>query len=178
MIDIRTATDSDRDSIREVHMRAFAKGERDVVAALAVSLLGDQTRPETISLLAEVQGRVVGHVVFSPVTAATRKNWLGYLLAPLGVVPERQKSGVGKRLIEVGMARLAANHVDVLFVYGDPEYYARYGFSADAAVGFLPPYTLQYPFGWQAVVLKNGQGAGEESLQLSCVASLCDPALW
>ena len=45
--------------------------------------------------------------------------------------------------------------VDILFVYGDPKYYSRFGFSADAAVRYIPPYRLQYPFGWQGIALKE-----------------------
>ena len=91
--------------------------------------------------------------------------------------PEHQNCGIGSKLVESGIARLSGSKVDVLFVYGDPEYYARFGFSAEAAATFLPPYALQYPFGWQAMVLHES-GTNEQPVQLSVVASLRDPALW
>ena len=45
--------------------------------------------------------------------------------------------------------------VNVVFVYGDPKYYGKFGFSAEVASAYSPPYELQYPFGWQAVALNN-----------------------
>ncbi len=177
MTRIRFATSKDRDAIRDVYMRAFPEGENHLVAELAVSLLEEETSPETIIFVAEMSGEIVGHIAFSPVSAETGKNWSGYILSPLGVKPGHQKGGVGKKLIASGIARLAENAVNILFVYGDPGYYGRYGFSADAAAKFTPPYKQQYPFGWQVIVLNEG-GANEEAGELSCVASLCDPALW
>jgi len=67
--------------------------------------------------------------------------------------------------------------VDVLFVYGDPQYYGRFGFEADAATPYTPPYRLRYPDGWQAIPLNNYDISGSTGT-LSCVASLCDPKLW
>ena len=95
---IRVATSLDRDDIRDVHLCAFPEDENQLVATLATSLLSEETNPETIALVADVGGVVVGHVAFSPVTADTNKNWLGYILAPLGVKPEYQKSGIGSKL--------------------------------------------------------------------------------
>jgi len=177
MAPIRPATSRDREAVREVHMRAFPEGEGQVVSDVALNLLGEETTPETISLVAEADGAVVGHVAFSPVTVEDRKDWKGYILAPLGIVPEFQRQGLGSRLIEAGMERLKQMGVHVLFVYGDPEYYGRFGFRADPASGFSPPYELQYALGWQAVVL-NESDPFSGPVTISCVASLRDPELW
>jgi putative acetyltransferase len=174
---IRVAESRDRKAIREVHLRAFPESENQSVATLAADLLDDRTEPETISLVAEVGGSVVGHIAFSPVTTDANKNWLGYLLAPLGVAPGHQGVGIGSRLIEDGMARLTTGRADAIFVYGDPAFYGRFGFSTVAATRFVPPYELQYPFGWQARVLHEG-GTTDPPFRLSCVPALCDPALW
>jgi putative acetyltransferase len=174
---IRLATPWDLEAIREVHLRAFPDGEGQMVSDLAVSLLGEKTTPETISLVAEVDGVLVGHVAFSPVTVEDREDWTGYILAPLGVVPECQKRGIGSTLVEAGTVRLMEAGVNVLFVYGDPEYYGRFGFETDLATGYAPPYELQYAFGWQAVLLNEGSPV-KPPASISCVASLCDPELW
>ena len=158
-------------------MRAFPEGEGQMISAVAMNLLGEETTPETISLVAEADGAVVGHVAFSPVTVEDRKDWKGYILAPLGVVPEFQHRGLGSRLIETGMERLTEMGVHVLFVYGDPEYYGRFGFRTDLASGCSPPYELEYAFGWQAVVLNEGD-LFDGPVNISCVASLHDPELW
>lgn len=176
-VHIRVATSQDRDDIRDVYMHAFPEGESQLVAELAVNLLSEETDPETITWVAERASEVVGHIAFSPVMADSETNWLGYILGPLGVKPECQKAGIGSKLVERGIERLSEKGVNVVFVYGDPKYYERFGFRAEAATKFSPPYELKYPFGWQASVLQEG-GASEQRAQLSCVASLRDPALW
>lgn len=174
---IRVATSLDFESIRDVHLRAFPDVENQLVATLAANLLNEQTEPETIALVAQIGRDVVGHIAFSPVMADTNKNWLGYILAPLGVKTEYHKIGIGSILVESGIELLSRRPVNVLFVYGDPMYYARFGFSAQAATNFIPPYELEYPFGWQARVLHNGD-SNDQAAKLSCVRPLRDPALW
>ena len=174
---IRLATSLDRDDIHKVHWSAFAEDEREMVSKLAVNLLAEESTPQTISLVAETEGGVVGHVAFSPVAIDNNKGIQGYILAPLGVKPDHQKCRVGSKLIESGMQQLSGMGVDILFVYGDPEYYSRFGFSVDVAEGYIPPYELQYPFGWQAIAL-NESDTEQSSIKIACVAPLCDPALW
>jgi len=174
---IRIATSLDRDDVRDVHLCAFPEGEREIISKIAINLLSERTTPQTISLVAETEGAVVGHVAFSPVTIDNNENFQGYILAPLGVKPDYQKRRIGSKLIESGMQQLLKMGVNILFVYGDPEYYSRFGFSADVADRYTPPYKLQYPFGWQAIVL-NEYTIAESSTNIACVTSLCDPELW
>lgn len=174
---IRAATDLDCETIREVYLGAFPEVERQLVSTLALNLLSEQTSPETFALVAEVDDVVVGHIAFSPVTVGHDPKWSGYILAPLGVKPEYQKHRVGSELIDSGIKQLSENGVNVLFVYGDPKYYGRFGFNADAASEYAPPYKLQYPFGWQAITF-NEAGFAKSNARISCVASLCDPELW
>ena len=174
---IRIATSLDRDDVRGVHLSAFPEGESEIVSKLAVNLLSEETTPQTISLVAETEGAVVGHAGFSPVTIGTNENYQGYILAPLGVKSDYQNRRIGSQLIESGMQRLSTMDVDILFVYGDPKYYSRFGFSADAAVRYTLPYRLQYPFGWQGIALKECR-TERSPVKITCVTSLCDPVLW
>ena len=64
MTRIREATNLDRENIRDVYLHAFSEGEKRIVAALAVNLLNEETSPETIALVAEIDGAVVGHIAF------------------------------------------------------------------------------------------------------------------
>ncbi|MGB5540626.1 MAG: N-acetyltransferase [Gammaproteobacteria bacterium] len=177
MMRIRVATSLDAEEIREVHLCAFPEGEKQKVSTLAVSLLTEETNPETISLVAEADGAVVGHIAFSPVTINNSKSWVGYILAPLGVKPEYQKCQIGSKLIESGMGRFSKMGVNVVFVYGDPEYYGKFGFNPDVAARYSPPCELQYPFGWQAIALNEVAFTGS-AVKISCVAPLSDPELW
>ena len=174
---IREATNLDRDNIREVHTHAFDKDEAKNVATLASNLLNEETSPKTLTKVAEIGGIVVGHIAFSPVTFNSSKKLKGYILAPLGVKPEYQKRRIGSKLVENGIEVLTREGVNVLFVYGDPKYYRKFGFNEKTAARYLPPYKLQYPFGWLALALDSG-GSAEHTVKVSCVASLCDPALW
>jgi len=174
---IRIATSLDRDNVRDVYLCAFSEGEREIVSKLAINLLSERTAPQTISLMAESEGAVVGHVAFSPVTIDNNENLQGYILAPLGVKPDYQKRRIGSKLVGSGMQQLLKMGVNILFVYGDPEYYSKFGFSADVADRYTPPYKLQYPFGWQAIVL-NECNIVQSSIGIACVTSLCDPELW
>lgn len=177
MMRIRIATTQDRDPVREVHLCAFPEGEREIVSKLAVNLLSEETTPQTISLVAESESAVEGHVAFSPVKIDNNENSQGYILAPLGVRPGYQKRLIGSKLIESGIHVLLETGINILFVYGDPKYYGRFGFSADVAYRYITPYKLQYPFGWQATIL-NECNIAESAVNIICVSSLNDPALW
>ncbi len=174
---IRIATSLDREDIRRVHFCAFHEDEREIVSKLAINLLSEETTPQTISLVAEAEGTVVGHVAFSPVIIDNNENLQGYILAPLGVKPDYQGLRIGSRLIESGIQQLSKMGVNILFVYGDPEYYSRFSFSADAAYRYTAPYKLQYPYGWQAIAL-NEFNVTKSPVKVTCVTSLCDPELW
>lgn len=173
----RIATNHDRDHVQQVYSAAFPENESGIVSKLAMDLLSGATTPQTISLVAESDGAVVGHIAFSPVAIANNENIQGYILAPLGVKPEHQKRRIGSTLIEYGMQQLSAMEVNVVFVYGDPAYYSRFGFSAAAAQQFTTPYKLRYPFGWQAIVLKE-LDIEKPPAAITCVAALSDPKLW
>lgn len=173
---IRVATEPDCQAIYDICMAAFSEDERETVATLAVDLLSDVTTSNIISLVAEIQGAVVAHVAFSPVIFDENKQLLGYILAPVAVKPGYQKIGVGSRLIKHGLQQLSRQGVQVLFVYGDPVYYHRFGFDTKTAHWYIAPYALQYPDGWQALVLKEHHLTSPVRFQ--CVSPLSDPELW
>ena len=174
---IRTAIRSDLDDIRKVHLSAFPESEREIISKLAIDLLVEKTAPQTISLVAETDYTVVGHVAFSPVKIDNNNNLQGYILAPLAVMPDYQKQRIGSNLIESGIQTLLKMGGNILFVYGDPKYYGKFGFNAENAEKFIPQYKLQYPFGWQAIIL-NEFSIESAPCSIVCVASLGDPKLW
>lgn len=174
---IRTATSLDRDDILKTYLCTFPEDEKETVSKLAIDLLFESSTPPTISLVAEKDNGLVGHIAFSPVKIDNVDNLQGYILAPLAVQPCYQKQKVGSGLIEEGMRTLREMEINILFVYGDPEYYGRFGFSADNAEKFDPQHELQYPFGWQAIIL-NKFSIGKACSNVVCVDSLSDPGLW
>ena len=110
----------------------------------------------TISLVAEDAGRLIGHVAFSPVTIADEQHgWFG--LGPVSVAPDRQARGIGSRLIYAGLDRLRTIGAKGCVLLGDPGYYGRFGFRADARLiypGPPPEYFLALPL--------NGKDAAGE----------------
>ncbi len=98
----------------------------------------------TVSLVAENNGAIIGHVAFSPVEIDGRNlDWFG--LGPVAVRPDRQRQGVGIRLIGAGIDRIRSIGAAGCVVLGDPGYYRRFGFKADPALCFpgVPPEYFQ-----------------------------------
>ena len=178
VMQIRRAKSQDAESIRQVYRHAFSPAERNTVAALAVELLLAETRPASFALLAAVNGDVAGHIAFTPVFPGTKQQWQGYILAPLGVHPAHQRKGIGAALLKSGIHLLQQQQTDILFVYGDPAYYCRFGFSTDAALNYTPPHALHYPLGWQATPLRAAFEPAGAPVPIRCVQPLNVPELW
>jgi len=114
-----------------MHLRAF---EEDSPGALVDDLRN--SKHSVISLVCEEAGEIVGHVLFSRIEAPFR----ALTMAPVGVCPRFQKSGIGSRLIQKGLELASQQEWQVVFVLGDPAYYERFGFTADAAKDYTSPY--------------------------------------
>ena len=124
---IRDETDADVSAITEVTIAAFKtleisnKTEQYIIEALRAA------KALTVSLVAEVNGRVVGHIAFSPVTISDgSRNWYG--LGPVSVLPDYQCKGVGKALILEGLSRLKGLNAQGCCLVGHPDYYRKFGF--------------------------------------------------
>jgi putative acetyltransferase len=145
---IRAESPADRAAVREVNVRAF--GDHGPVVADLV----DALRDTALSLVAQRDGQVVGHVMFSPVLLdAPRRLVEAQTLSPLGVLPEHQRQGIGSALVRAGLGVMAERGVPVVFLEGDPAYYSRFGFRAGGAQGFRRP-SLRIPEGgFQAITL-------------------------
>ncbi len=124
---IRNERASDIEAIAEVTIVAFRTlpisnhTEQFIINALRTA------NALTISLVAEMDGRVVGHIAFSPVTISDGSlNWYG--LGPVSVLPEYHRQGIGKSLIQEGLSLLKELGGQGCTLVGDPNYYKRFGF--------------------------------------------------
>lgn len=124
---IRTETQTDHAAIDDVIGAAFAQApggghvERRIVDALR------KDGALTVSLVADIDGRIAGHIAFSPVTAGdAAQGWYG--LGPIAVAPGDQKHGIGSALILAGLAELERLRAHGCVVLGEPDYYSRFGF--------------------------------------------------
>ena len=125
VIDVRDEGPDDLAAIREVNDRAFDQPlEGRIVDALRAH------GAVQVSLVAVVDGRVAGHILFSPVKAPgpMTGSGTGVGLGPMAVTPEQQRRGVGAALIDAGLARLRAAGCPFVVVLGHHEYYTRFGF--------------------------------------------------
>lgn len=147
-IAIRNETSADENSITEVTVAAFKTleishhTEQFIVAALrAAGALA-------VSLVAELDGRVVGHIAFSPVTLSDgTQGWYG--LGPVSVLPELQRQDIGKALVKEGLSRLKAMQARGCCLVGHPEYYRQFGFTNApglALEGVPPEFFFALPF--------------------------------
>ncbi|MEM7392319.1 MAG: N-acetyltransferase [Verrucomicrobiota bacterium] len=174
-MNIRTATFADEAGLLEICLDAFDGAENELVARLASELLTTTSSPETITLVAEADDSLLGFVSFSPVRL--NHELLGYILAPLAVKSDGQRKGIGTKLVESGLHRLKQQNIRILFVYGDPRYYSRFGFAVTSADRYTPPYPLQYPAGWQAIEF-TGDASDDSGGVIECVPALHKPELW
>jgi putative acetyltransferase len=124
---IRSETDADAGTIGDVTIAAFSTlpisnhTEQFIIAALRAA------KALTVSLVAEMDGRVVGHIAFSPVAMSDGSpGWYG--LGPVSVLPKYQRQGIGGALIQEGLSRLKGFGARGCCLVGHPEYYKRFGF--------------------------------------------------
>ncbi|MCD4669948.1 MAG: N-acetyltransferase [Actinomycetia bacterium] len=173
---IRKATQDDAENIKNVYLQAFDNSEAQMISNFAVNLLNENHPVKIISIVAIKNNEIVGHVAFSPVFYESTNKHFGYILAPLAVSPKFQKNKIGSSLVKYGLDVISKIGKFIIFVYGDPKYYYRFGFKADLAKNFIPLYTLQFPEGWQA--LNVNSAVFSKGTSITCVDSLNDPKLW
>jgi len=132
---IRPETPADASAIEALTLAAFrdaehtSHNEQDIVRALR------EAGALTLSLVAEMDGVVVGHVAISPVSIADgATGWFG--LGPISVRPAQQGTGVGSRLMRAALDQLRAQGAAGCVVLGEPAYYGRFGFRAEPALVF------------------------------------------
>ncbi len=146
-VNLREATGDDRAAIRDLTTRAFGREDEariiDGLEAQGASYL---------QVVAELDGRIVGHVVFYNLGVFGKLGAIG--LGPMSVDPWVQREGIGQTMARFGLAVCQKAGVPIVFVLGHPEYYPKFGFSTEAAREFESPWTGQPAF--MALRMKYG----------------------
>lgn len=142
---IRDEDAGDRSTIREITQTAFATAAHSSGSEAAIVDGLRDAGALSLSLVAEENGELLGHVAFSPVAINGRQtDWYG--LGPVSVRPDCQKQGIGTALIVQGIARLRDLDAHGCVVLGSPAYYGRFGFVPDANLhlaGVPPEYFMR-----------------------------------
>ena len=137
---IRKETDSEHEAIRDLYLRAFGCDDE--------AQLVDRLRLDgcvVVSLVAVVDSRVAGHILFSDLPIETTRGFIqAAALAPLAVMPEHQRQGIGSKLVWAGLDACKKLGRPIVVVLGHPEYYRRFGFKAELTK------TLKAPFSGEA----------------------------
>lgn len=174
---IRPATKEDSAAVAAVETAAFpTPAEAELVAAL----LEDPSAQPVVSLLAEADGKPIGHILFTGATVvADGARVPASILAPLAVVPEAQRRGVGRALIDAGIDALTSLDIGLVFVLGHIDYYPRAGFRPALPLGLRAPYEID-PAVADAWMVREVRGGliGTVRGTVRCAESLMHPELW
>jgi putative acetyltransferase len=135
---VRSETPEDQPAVYEVIAAAFSQ----IVEANLVDSLRANGDLE-VSLVAEHDHEIIAHLALSKMNAPFR----ALALAPVSVIPPRQRQGIGTRLVRDALSRAKEAGWEAAFVLGEPKYYQRFGFSVEAARGFSSPYAGQHFMG-------------------------------
>lgn len=174
---IRPTEPDDAPALADVHRTAFGS---EIEPALALALMADDAFMPDLSFVAEEDGALLGHVLIT-------RAWLRpddgsadvplLLLAPLAVIPDMQRQGIGSTLVEAAVALAEEAGERAMLVFGDPAYYGRFGFEAAIPRGLYPPYPAEPEWGWLVLGLAGGL-SGIPSGSVAVAPPLDSPALW
>jgi putative acetyltransferase len=174
---IRESTSEDINTVLDIERRAFGY---DKEAKLVSDLMLDPSAVPRLSLLASIDGRCVGHILFTAATVTGVENTVtASILAPLAILPDMQGRGIGGKLVKEGLRLLKASRVDLVFVLGHPDYYPRFEFQAAGRLGLDAPYPIpeEHANAWMVQELTIGIIRTIKG-NVQCADSLNQPEHW
>ena len=155
-VTIRPEQSGDIDAVRVVNEAAFGEpAEAGIVDCIRAEC------PDALSLVAIDDGRVVGHILFSPAILDGDGGAVqGMGLAPMAVLPGRQRQGIGSMLVERGIDAMRDRNCPFIIVVGHPEYYPRFGFVPASRYGICCQWQGVPPEAFMVLILDEAAMAG------------------
>jgi putative acetyltransferase len=174
---VRESHPSDHSSLLAVHQVAFGS---DIEADLVAALIDAADAAPLISAVAELEGRVVAHVLLTSGHAPGHEDLSVQLLAPLAVHPDHQNRGIGTQLTRWALDRSRDAGTDVVCVLGHPTYYPRFGFRPLLPRGPLPMVdpAPEHTDAWMTLLLQSSAESALDGVRLTWASPLADPQLW
>ena len=167
---IRKEDANDWQAVFDLNVHAFGqKNESKLIEALRIS---DVFVPE-LSLVAEKDGKIVGHILFSKIKIVGNNIHDSLALAPVAVNPDSQKQGIGSMLVEAGLKKAAELGFDSVVVLGHKQYYPRFGFRPASEWNIITEYNLPestFALELKAGALKGVSGKAEYPKEFSIVS--------
>ncbi len=168
------------DEIKKLFTRTFTDSENEtegrVVGELAYELMATTDSGDLFVFVArDDANQLAGCIIFSRLVFANGSS--AFLLSPVAVGTEFQGHGIGQALINHGLNALREQGVELVFTYGDPNFYSRVGFSVVSETVVQAPQPLSHPEGWLGQSLMS-QAMPTVGGRCQCVAAMNKPEIW
>ncbi|WP_148300848.1 GNAT family N-acetyltransferase [Shewanella marina] len=170
---------TDKQPIEQVYLQTFSDAESEaeglVIAKLVTELLETTAVDELFTFVATQNGQVIACIMFSKLTFEQPIN--AWLLSPVAVLTQYQRKGIGQQLLTFGLQYLAEQKTELVFTYGDPNYYCKVGFNCVSETVVKAPMPLSFPEGWLGLSLVSEHVPAISGFS-SCVAAFNKPEIW
>lgn len=176
---LSTYRKSSTEEIKQLFTKVFTDSEGQseglVVGSFVYDLMINTNAEDLHGFIAVEHGKIIGCIFFSRITFDN--DVIAFILSPAAVHADYQRKGIGQKLINFGISYLKENNVELVFTYGDPNFYSKTGFNLIAEKNIKAPLKLTYPEGWlgQSLVSKQIHPIVGNSY---CVEALNKPELW
>ena len=159
----------------DVFASSESEAEGELIGNLVSELITSTKPEELIGFVAINKGTIVGSIFFSRLIVPSDKT--AFILSPVAIATNKQRQGIGQQLINFGISHLQSLNVDLVFTYGDPDYYSKVGFHPISESIVKAPLKLTYPQGWLAQSL-DGTSIKAMKGDSRCVEALNDQKYW
>ena len=178
-MDISKYSSTDKSEIINLFTRVFTDSEGEsegaLIGKLVLNLMDNSAEEELYGFVVKENNKTIGCIFFSLLTFEI--DITAFILSPVAIHTDFQKQGLGQKLINYGISYLKDMDVELVFTYGDPEFYGKVGFKTISEDIAKAPFKLTYPFGWlcQSLVDRDIEPIEGNS---HCVPALNNPQYW
>ncbi|GAB1261260.1 GNAT family N-acetyltransferase [Aurantivibrio plasticivorans] len=179
MIELTGYRLAQKSEVISLYLNVFSDSEGEsegrLIGLLVEEMIAKTPAEDLIGFIAQSGRATVGCIFFSRVWVPSGQE--AFILSPVAVQTQSQRQGIGQQLIRYGLDDLKRRAVDLVFTYGDPHYYGKFGFKQLSESVMQAPCKLSQPEGWMVQSLK-GEAIKRMQGRVSCIKPLNDPTYW